>query len=611
VAIDNASPTGVDAFGYQATPVAQVAPAAFETLLSGPGGSSYLGIYTHPDGREEMVMTVDGNENQIHAQLLRHGMLSWATRGVHLGYQRNYFEMHVDDVFLSNDRWDTTLDRTLVDAPADEIDELTCVPPPAPVGSTAPVCRPIRMTAADVTRLVQWQAASGMKLDMVFNGGGADEFRADNGADPFADAILANKAAFRWINHTFTHPNLDNVTLGELTTEIGRNSAWGASHGLPMDPAELVTGQHSGLHNGFMPAALTGQGVRWVAADNSREPTPYTIGSATTVPRYPSNIYYNVETQAEQLDEYNHIYLAPPAGRCVASATNTCRTAPATWAEYVASEATIMFRHLMGNDPRPHYAHQSNITGEGVLYTVLDEVLRRYHAAFSVPLVQLTQSEIGAAMRRQATWAQDVAAGRVTAFLRDGQVTVTSTVATQAPITGTPAGALYGGERSGWFAVSPGQPITQAAPGAAPVARRGAAATLGAPTPRQRTTPRATRRVALRLTRLRMSPRRFAVAHNRRAVRRRRGHRPDGTAITFLLSRPATVNLTVQRIRGTRAVPVATLVRRGIAGENIVRFSGRIGRRVLRPGRYRMRVSARAPAQRTRARTITFTITRG
>ena len=42
--------------------------------VSAPGGGAYLGIYTHPDdGREEMVMTVAGNENQSHAQLLRHG----------------------------------------------------------------------------------------------------------------------------------------------------------------------------------------------------------------------------------------------------------------------------------------------------------------------------------------------------------------------------------------------------------------------------------------------------------------------------------------------------------------------------------------------------------
>src|SRR4051812_9521199 len=127
VPIDNPS-AAVDAFGYQATPAAQVAPAAFQTLLAGPNGSAYLGLYTHADGREEMVMTVDSNENQLHAELLRHGMLSWVTRGVYLGYQRNYFEMQVDDVFLPDARWDTTLKRSLVDGPTAAPDETQCDP---------------------------------------------------------------------------------------------------------------------------------------------------------------------------------------------------------------------------------------------------------------------------------------------------------------------------------------------------------------------------------------------------------------------------------------------------------------------------------------------------
>ena len=37
------------------------------------------------------------------------------------------------------------------------------------------------------------------------------------------------------------------------------------------------------------------------------------------VPRYPSNVYYNVSRQGQQLDEYNWIYVAPAnGGGCVA-----------------------------------------------------------------------------------------------------------------------------------------------------------------------------------------------------------------------------------------------------------------------------------------------------
>src|SRR5207342_3203245 len=75
-------------------------------------------------------------------------------------------------------------------------------------------------------------------------------------------------------------------------------------------------------------------------------------GGARAVPRYPSNVYYNVSRQGQQLDEYNWIYLAPAnGGGCVPVAgVTTCRTAPATWTDYVTSENNVMFRHVMGND---------------------------------------------------------------------------------------------------------------------------------------------------------------------------------------------------------------------------------------------------------------------
>ena len=35
-------------------------------------------------------------------QRIAEGIVSWATRGINLGYQRNYFNVHVDDVFLAD-----------------------------------------------------------------------------------------------------------------------------------------------------------------------------------------------------------------------------------------------------------------------------------------------------------------------------------------------------------------------------------------------------------------------------------------------------------------------------------------------------------------------------
>ena len=418
-------PFDSNAWGYQATPVD---PNTFRTLVSGPSGSALVGVYTHPDGREELVMTVDSNPWMIHAQLLRHGMLSWVTRGVYLGYARDYLELQVDDVFLEDDRWDMARNMT---------------PEPSP--------RPIRMNALDVLRAAAWQASSGMRLDFVYNGEGGESSR-----DMTARTLIAMRSYFRWTNHTYSHPNLDGVSLTTLRSEILSNIDFARRKGLPIDAAELVTGEHSGLGNPSMPAALNGTGIRWFAADNSRQPSQYGLGQALSVPRHPTGVYYNVGRIAEQLDEYNYIYLPPPLGICQNTATTTCRSTPATWSEYVQSEASIMFGHVMGNDPRPHYFHQSNLAEDGVMYPVVNRLLQMYRTYFRTTLEQPRLSQSGAILAQQARWKQALAGGSVSGYVQNGQLVIQSATAIDVPLTGTSVGALYGSQRSAWATVNAG-----------------------------------------------------------------------------------------------------------------------------------------------------------
>ena len=178
----------------------------FQTLVTGPGNSSLLGIYTDAEGREEMVMTVNSNQFQSHNQLLRHGMLNWVTRGVYLGHQRNYLELHVDDVFLPDDSWDPVTNTTNYDPDA-----------------------AIRMSAADVAKAVQWTQQTGLKLDMVFNGAGNEQF--DGTSDPLLAPLRNNRNSFRWINHTYEHPNLDCSTQTFIQNQITQNRTWATSNG--------------------------------------------------------------------------------------------------------------------------------------------------------------------------------------------------------------------------------------------------------------------------------------------------------------------------------------------------------------------------------------------
>jgi hypothetical protein len=73
-----------------------------------------------------------------------------------------------------------------------------------------------------------------------------------------------------------------------------------------------------------------------------------------------------------------------------------------------------------------------------------------------------------------------------------------------------------------------------------------------------------------------------------------------------------TLKRAVKRAGHIRYRAVGSLRRSGARGANAVRFSGRLGRRALRPGRYRAVIRAtNAAGNRSTAKTIRLRITRG
>lgn len=439
-------------------------------------------------GVKEVVLTFNYNPYMTQWRLLAPGLIRWVTRGVHLGYHRNYLSNHVDDVFLADDLWSV---------------EHKCTP--AATAPVDPYCAPgvggdpngptVKMTAADVTKVLDWQRAQGFRLDLAFNAVGATS------GDALTAALLRNKAAFGWINHTWSHPYLGckayNVagdagsgcatwpSVAEITSEISQNTSWATANKLPnFDSKTLVTGEHSGLDNPNMPHALTELGITSIAADNSRQGQPFTLGSALATPRHPSSVYYNVSTWAELVDEYNQIYLEPGSGgKCVATAVTTCRTTRATKEEILELETKIMMRNVLSNDPRPGYSHQSNLAGEQLILQLLGNVLSTYRSYFgsNAPVVTPTQSAAGAELTRQSEWRAAVARGLVQASVQDGVVSVTTTENISVPMTlpsgsttvttggkkGTtttttvrPYGESYAGATSAWNQVKRGTPLT-------------------------------------------------------------------------------------------------------------------------------------------------------
>jgi hypothetical protein len=100
----------------------------------------------------------------------------------------------------------------------------------------------------------------------------------------------------------------------------------------------------------------------------------------------------------------------------------------------------------------------------------------------------------------------------------------------------------------------------------------------------------------------------FAVA---RAATPRAAGVARGTRLSYTLSENARVMLKIQHKLGTRYRTVGSLRRSGVGGPNRIRFTGRIGRRALRPGRYRVVVTATdAAGNRSAPKAARFRIVR-
>ena len=250
-----------------------------------------------------------------------------------------------------------------------------------------------------------------------------------------------------------------------------------------------MTGEHSGLENPNMPTAFADMGITTFAADASRQVNPYTItGTSGTTsvtahssPRYPSNIYYNASNWVDELNEYNTLYVAEgdsigtgsETGRCANTSSTTCLTTPATETSLLASESRIELGHVLNDNPRVTYAHQSNLIGPNyTLLTLLSDILGQYNTWYSsaTPYVQTTDATSSQILSEQATWAAANTAGTVSASNSGGIVTITNNgtssiaVPVTAPVGSTSGGAAfgtpYGDTFSAWEMLAAGASLT-------------------------------------------------------------------------------------------------------------------------------------------------------
>jgi hypothetical protein len=461
-------PAGPAPYAYLARslPGQQVTPL-LTAAVPGSAGSAELAWQYTAGGRQLLAIAFSYGYFQPQFRYLGPGIVDWLTRGVHLGYWRSYLTIDYDDVINADARWSMTGH---------------CTPGVSVCPPGTPQTKLIRMTPADVRYAVAWQRRHHFIMEFLYNGGSSNRFMVSN-IDPLLAAFRPVARRFYWVNHTYTHANLGCeqdftvepwrcvrrdgaivwVGTGTVSYQILRNLSWARENGIPYEPGVLATGEYSGLRilpqqpvdNPSLVRVLGPDRVRWIVM----EMRP--VGAALGVPRHPIDVGYDVESVAEEVNQYNWFHVSKRdggSGMCETSTTTACirPLSPKTgWLSHIVPEQTsIVFAAMLANDPRPFYMHQSNLTGDRLGYPIMDRVLAAYRAVYrpTAPVVNLPVSGDGAALQRQQQWARALRDGTVTAWVQGRTVTVLGPAGTEVPVT-VPAASSglprYGATRSG------------------------------------------------------------------------------------------------------------------------------------------------------------------
>ena len=436
-----------NATAYLAPPLG----ASVTPLLTDADGHALALVHVAPDGREHFSMTFDGNQHLQHTIALGYGLVQWVTRGVHLGERHVYMSPQIDDLFLSNDQWTAA-------TPCGTAFENTGFQH--------------RMTKSDMQAVLNWQAAlqsqpttTSVKLSIAFNGWGAkrNSYVPDD-LTPFVK-LAPVKNAFHWINHTFTHQNLNNVDQTTARRELVQNFNMADTLGLPgFTATTLVTPEISGLTNATFLKVAYNQGVRYVVSDTSKpgynNPTPNTgivnplQPGIFMIPRYPNNLFYNVGDPAAWTGEYNCMY-------------HGYWERDLSYQEIVEFESDRLLTYLLKGDANPWMFHQTNLDaydGTRTLLTdLLDVTLAKYNALYRLPILSPPMQQIGDVMIRRAAFN---ASGVKATLNPDGAITVRVTKKATIPITGaaTAGAESYGGQVISYLNIVPRTTITIPAP---------------------------------------------------------------------------------------------------------------------------------------------------
>lgn len=440
-------------------------------LLTTANNEVIASTHKYLDGRENLAITADNAWFIVHSELLSYGLINWATRGIFLGERHVNVDAQVDDLFIDDDQWDPICN---------------C--------DTNPAVAPYRMSGDDYNKAISWQAGlrasktvlANFRLEFPYNGEGATGTYVP---DTLTPAVKANSAPFGWINHTFSHANLDFIDYTTAKSEILKNHKTAKDFGFAnYFKDSLVQPDISGLANpNFFQAALD-TGIHYLISDASRpewaNPSPnagfYSAyqPSILIIPRRANNLFYNLRTPAQWVDEFNCYYswgqdatYGDPSNQ---ADSGTCRDVNGrswryyqydqTYQQILDKESNDLLGYMLRWDLDPWMFHQPNLgTYDGthsLLGDLLDMTMQKYAAAYNLPVRSLQQHTVGQLMANRMAYDRSGASAVLTPCK---SLTLNAQQSGPVPITGvkiTNRTETYGSQRIATAQVTAGTPLT-------------------------------------------------------------------------------------------------------------------------------------------------------
>lgn len=370
---------------------------AAEPLLT--VGSGVVGVRsTSADGRERIALSFETYVEEPVLDLLGHGLLRWATKGIFVGEKRHWINVDVDDWFNSTLR----------------------VYPDGAEGA-------YRLTGPEVVGVKKEQdalrqefpLAKDFTLNLPYNAGLFDpKAPAVCSPDVKADELSAYSKCmvdeFRWINHTYSHPAVHTTSYERNRKEIADNLTAAAEGGIPVPVSVLKTPEYSGLgayrndpnsrteepkdhglkaSNKELLRAMSDLGVKYIHGDMShagQRPDCFNCGihhplqpDVMVVPDWPTDIEFEAATPEEQTALYNLTY-----GRNGTDEGHFAKDL--TYEEITDREAEIALKNTIAGSAYALTVHQANLhqyaKERSLTFDWVRALVRKYSAYYQVPL---------------------------------------------------------------------------------------------------------------------------------------------------------------------------------------------------------------------------------